>query len=60
MGPVAPFIIEDKITEFGENKDTFPHDQGVPFIESLSEEISQQANRKAFIKVMMDFLATER
>jgi hypothetical protein len=60
MGPVAPIIIEDKITEFGERKETFPHDQGAPFIESLSEEISQEAKRKAFIKVMMEFLATEK
>ena len=60
MGPVAPFIIEDKIAEFGENRGSFPQDQGEPFIESLSEEIAQEAKRKEFIKVMTEVLATEK
>jgi DNA-binding MarR family transcriptional regulator len=60
MGPVAPFIIEDKIAEFGEDKGSFPQDQGVPFIESLSEEIAEESRRKEFVKVMTEVLATER
>ena len=60
MGPVAPFIIEDKIAEFGEIEGSFPQDQGVPFIESLSEEIAEESKRKEFIKIMTDVLATAR
>lgn len=60
MGPVAPFIIEDKIAEFGENKGSFPQDQGIPFVESLGEEITQESRRKEFIKIMTDVLAAER
>lgn len=60
MGPVAPFIIEDKIAEFGEDKGSFPRDQGVPFIESLSEEIAEESKRKEFVEIMTDVLAGER
>jgi hypothetical protein len=57
IGPVAPFVIEDKLNEFGETKDSLPRDQTLPFVESLGEEISHDLKRKEFIKVMMESLS---
>jgi DNA-binding MarR family transcriptional regulator len=57
MGPVAPFVIEDKLSEFGETKDSLPQDQKVSFVESLGEEIPNDLKRKEFIKVMMESLS---
>ena len=56
VGPVAPFIIEDKLIEFGETKESFPKDQALSFIESLGEEIPHELKKKEFIKVMMEGL----
>jgi hypothetical protein len=60
MGPVAPLIIEDKLTDFGEAKEIFPQDQAEYFIEALSEEIPNDLKRRRFIKVMGEFLSTGR
>lgn len=57
MGPVAPFIIDDKLIEFGEPKDSFPQDEALPFIEALGEEIPHPLKREEFIKVAMGFLS---
>ena len=54
IGPVAPFVIEDKLNEFGETKDSLPQDQTLSFVESLGEEISHDLKRKEFIKVMRE------
>ena len=54
IGPVAPIIIEDKLNEFGEAKDSLPQDKALSFIESLGEEISHELKRKEFVKVMME------
>jgi DNA-binding MarR family transcriptional regulator len=58
MGPVAPFLIDDKLMEFGETKESLTHDQALSFIESLSEEIPQDSKRKDFVRMMKDFLST--
>lgn len=60
MGPVASFIIEDKLAEFVERKDSFPQDQAALFVELLSEEIASDPKRKEFVKAMSDFLAKEK
>ena len=60
MGPVAPFIIEDKMEEFGLGKERFPRDRAGFFIDAISEEIHQEAKRKEFLKVMEDFLIREK
>jgi len=57
IGPVAPFIIEDKLSEFGETKDSLPQDQKVIFVESLGEEIPNDLKRKEFVKAMMESLS---
>lgn len=52
IGPVAPFIIEDKLEEFGQTKNAFPNDQAISLIESLSTEIPNPYKRNEFIQVM--------
>ena len=55
MGPVAPFIIEDKLSEFQETKDSFPQDLAESFLQSLAGEIPYEQKRKEFTKVMIDY-----
>jgi len=57
IGPVAPFVIEDKLSEFGETKDSLLQDQVLSFVESLGEEIPHDQKRKAFLKVMTESLS---
>jgi hypothetical protein len=56
MGPVAPFIIEDKLEEFGFGKGSLPRDRAGFFIDAISEEIPHEAKRREFLKVMEEFL----
>jgi len=60
MGPVAPFIIEDKLTEFGETKDFFPQDQAVLFVELLSEEITIDLKKREFVKAISEIFSGEK
>jgi hypothetical protein len=57
MGPVAPFIIDDKLIEFGENKETFPQERTLLFMEALSEEIPNPQKRSEFLKTTMKLLS---
>lgn len=59
MGPVAPFIIEDKLVELGEVKDFFPQEEARSFIESLGQEIPNEPKRKEFLRAMGAFLSRE-
>jgi hypothetical protein len=54
IGPVAPFVIEDKLIEFGETKDSLPQDGILSFVESVGDEIPNDMKRKEFIKVMTE------
>jgi DNA-binding MarR family transcriptional regulator len=56
VGPVASIIIDDKLVEFGENKESFPQERALPFMKALSEEIPTEEERKMFKKVMMEYL----
>jgi hypothetical protein len=56
MGPIASIIIDDLLTEFGENKESFPQDRALTFIEALSKELSDEKKRREFKKTMMEFL----
>jgi hypothetical protein len=60
MGAVSPFVIDDKLTEFGEKRDSFPQDKLLSFIEALGEEISHDDKRKEFKKNMMEFFSLEK
>ncbi|MEW6374378.1 MAG: DUF4388 domain-containing protein [Thermodesulfobacteriota bacterium] len=57
IGPVAPFIIDDKLVEFGETRDSLPQDQTLSFVEALSEEIPNNPKRREFVKVVMELLS---
>ena len=60
IGPLAPLIITDKLSDFGETKESLGQEQALPFIETLGEEISHEAKRKEFLKVVTDFFSVER
>lgn len=60
MGPVAPYIIDDQLIEFGEPKDSFPEDQALSFVEALGEDIPNEAKKKEFKRAMMEFLSLEK
>ena len=58
MGPVAPFIIDDKLTDFGESKESLPLDQALSFVEAVREEIPNEQRREEFKREMMGFLSS--
>ncbi len=60
MGPVSPFVIDDKLIEFGEKRDSFPQDKLLSFIEALGEEIPQDEKRIDFKKMVMEFFSLEK
>jgi hypothetical protein len=60
MGPVASFIIDDKLMEWGEAKGYFPRDQAKPFVEALGEEVPSELKRKEFIKVLVGLFPREQ
>lgn len=60
IGPLAPLIISDKLSDLGETKDSLGQDQALSFIEALSEDISYESKRKEFLKTMTDFLSGEK
>jgi DNA-binding MarR family transcriptional regulator len=60
LGPVAPFIIDDQLIEFGKAKNYFPQNQALSFIEALSEDIPNDQKKKEFKRAMMEFLSLEK
>jgi hypothetical protein len=60
MGAVSPFVIDDKLSEFGEKRDSFPQDKLLSFVEALGEEIPQDGKRKEFKRVAMEFFSIEK
>lgn len=60
MGPVAPFIIDDTLTEFGETKESLPQDQALSFIEALGEEIPNAQKAKEFVRAMKEVISAGR
>jgi hypothetical protein len=58
VGPVASVIIDDKIEEFGNTRSSFPQDQALPFVQALGEEIPRDAQKKEFIRVMIEYLSS--
>jgi hypothetical protein len=57
MGPVAPFILEDKLIDFGETKESLSQEQALSFVESLGEEIPNMQKAKEFVKVVKELLS---
>jgi hypothetical protein len=60
MGAVSPFVVDDKLVEFGEKKDSFPQDKLLSFVEALAEEIPHDERRREFKKNVMEFFAIEK
>ena len=60
MGAVSSFVIDDKLTEFGEKRNSFPQDKLLSFVEALGEEIPQDDKRKEFKKNVMEFFSLEK
>ena len=60
MGAVSPFVVDDKLVEFGEKKDSFPQDKLLSFVEALGEEIPQDDKRKEFKRAVMEFFSIEK
>ncbi len=57
MGPVAPFVLEDKLIDFGETKDSLSQEQALSFVESLGEEIPNMQKAKEFVRVVKELLS---
>ncbi len=60
LGPVASFIIDDHLAEFGETKDSFPQEQALSLVEAFDEDIPNDGKRKEFRKTMMEFLSLKK
>jgi hypothetical protein len=60
MGAVSPFVIDDKLIEFEEKRDSFPQDKLLSFVEALGEEIPQDEKRIEFKKAVMEFFSLEK
>ena len=60
IGPVAPFMIDDHLVDFGETKDSFPQDQALSLVEALSEDIPNDQKKREFKKAMMEFFSLEK
>jgi hypothetical protein len=60
MGAVSPFVIDDKLVELGEKKDSFPQDRFLFFIEALGDEIPNDPKRREFKKSVMESLSLEK
>lgn len=48
LGPIAQFIVDDKIAEFGESRIAFPRDRAQDFVKAIGEVISDGAKRDEF------------
>ena len=55
-GPIARIIMDEKIAEFGESRETFPEDRVESLVKALSEEIADSPERAAFTAAMAEFL----
>jgi hypothetical protein len=60
MGPVASFVVDDKLTEWGEAKDFFPLEQAKPFVYALSEEIPNEVKRREFIRRLAELFPRDQ
>ena len=53
-------LMNDKLSDLNETKDSLGQDQGLSFVEKLSEEISNDSKKKEFLRIMTDFLSPEK
>ena len=60
LGAMAPFIISDILSDLNETKESLSQDQASTFIEAISKAISNQSMKKEFLRVMMDYISSEK
>ena len=60
MGPIAPIIVEDKVAEFGEARDSFPKDKADALVHAIGEEIEDGEERASFTEAMAEFFHRRR
>jgi hypothetical protein len=60
MGPIAPIIVEDKLAEFGESRDSFPKDKAEALVHAIGEEIEDGEERASFTEAMAEFVLRRR
>jgi len=60
IGPLAPLVISDKLSDMGETKDSLGQDQALSFVEKLGEEISNESKKREFIRIVTDSLSAEK
>ena len=60
MGPIARIIVDEKIAEFGESRETFPDERVESFVKALSEEIADSSEKAAFTAAMAELLLPKR
>ena len=56
LGPIASVIVDDQITEMGEQRDAFPRDKAAELIEGISSEITDEGKRIRFQRSMLEIL----
>ncbi|MHB8110235.1 MAG: DUF4388 domain-containing protein [Syntrophorhabdaceae bacterium] len=60
MGPIAPIVIDDKLEEFAESRDSFPEDRLPSFVQAIGEEIPDASKRTQFAKYMAEHIARKK
>jgi hypothetical protein len=60
IGPVAPFIIDDHLVEFGATRESFPQEQTLSLVEALSGDIPNDRKKKEFKRTVMEFFSHEK
>ena len=60
IGPMAPIIIDDRLSDLGATKDSLAQDQAPFLIEKISEDVARESKKKEFVRAMMDFLNAEK
>ncbi len=56
MGPISRIIVDDKLAEFGESRDSFPEDRVESFVKAISEEIADDSGKAMFTRAMAELL----
>ena len=54
VGPVAPYVIEDMLTELDYNRDRLPSKDIAELVETISEEISDEEKKIEFLSKMLE------
>ena len=59
IGPVAPFVIEDVLTETNQSKSKFPSERVAELIELICDEIQDEQKKIEFQSQMLNYIKKE-